>query len=87
MQNIVITKSEDEQHLYIHDTKLNTVYSYQLLKKLQNRHYFYIWSHTFENYMKGMFGKEVEVDDKLEDLGHHIIYTYKSKRITKCKTK
>lgn len=80
MKDIIITKSEDEQHLYVYNKKLDIAKSYQLLKLIPNCHYLYVFSHGFTHPYKGMFGNELPVKDKVEDLGHNVLYIYKPKQ-------
>lgn len=77
-KNLRITKSKDNKHLYVRDIDKDVVKSYQLVKRIPNCHYLYILSHTFQNYLEGMFGKEIVVTDKVEDLGFDILYIHKT---------
>lgn len=77
-----ITRSIDWQHLYIYDSARDIVTSYQLVKRLNHRHYFYILSHTFNHYIQGIFGIEVMLLSKIELLDHHLVYVDKLKRIS-----
>lgn len=82
MQNTEETRtyvSENNQHLYVYGPASRTVASYQLLKKIPNSHYLYVLSHVFTNPIKGMFGQIKPMTDKVEDLGHNILYVHKKR--------
>lgn len=80
MKTIMMTKSKDNKHIYVYDKKSDIVKSYQLIKHIPNCHYIYVLSHTFMHPIEGMFGDEQIIKDKVEDLGHNMLYVHKPRQ-------